>query len=129
MALAIKNLLGAIITAKTEDKKATCLRWHDKRVVNMLSTFHNNETVDKERRSKNADGGVEVVKKPKMVEEYNKYMGGVDRNDQMVPYYSYSHKLVTLLQLHVKKLISGQKMVEIIFSSPPCFSRQCMDII
>ena len=44
-----------------------------------------------------------------MVEEYNKYMGGVDRNDQMVPYYSYSHKLVTLLQLHVKILISGQK--------------------
>ena len=104
MALAIKNLLGAIITATTEDKKATCLRWHDKRVVKMLSTFHNNETVDKERWSKNADGGVEVVKKPKMVEEYNKYMGGVDRNNQMVPYYSYLHKLVTLLQLHVKNI-------------------------
>ena len=27
MALAIKNLLRAIITAKTEDNKATCLRW------------------------------------------------------------------------------------------------------
>ena len=52
MALAIKNLLHAIITAKTEDNKATCLRWHDKRVVNMLSTFHNNEMVDKKERSK-----------------------------------------------------------------------------
>ena len=56
----------------------------------MLSTFHNNETVDKERRSKNATGGLEVVKKPKMVEDYNKYMGGVDRNDQMVPYNSFT---------------------------------------
>ena len=73
----------------------------------MLSTFHNNETVDKERRSKNATGGLEIVKKPKMVEDYNKYMGGVDRNDQMVPYYSYSHKLAITCKLII--LIAGQR--------------------
>ena len=65
----------------------------------MLSTFHEDEMVEKERRAKNANGGREMVKKPKMVEDYNSYMGGVDRSDQMVPYYCYSHKSVITVQI------------------------------
>ena len=33
----------------------------------MLSTFYEDEMVEKERRAKKADGGREIVKKPKMV--------------------------------------------------------------
>ena len=64
----------------------------------MLSTFHEDEMVEKERRAKNAIGGRETVKKTKKVEDYNAYMGGVDRSDQMVAYYSYSHKSVITVQ-------------------------------
>ena len=57
----------------------------------MLSTFHNDEVIEKRRRTRRADEGTETVKKPKMVEDH---MGGVDRNDQLVKYYTYSHRLV-----------------------------------
>ena len=60
----------------------------------MLSSFHNDEVIEKRRRTRKADGGTEVVKKPKMVQEYNQYMGGVDQNDQLIKYYTYSHRLV-----------------------------------
>ena len=51
-------LLLEAATATTEDNKVTYLKWHDKRIVTMLSTFH-----DGERRKDKADGGREVVKK------------------------------------------------------------------
>ena len=37
------------------------------------------KTVEVERRSRHTVGGHEVVEKPEAVTEYNKYMGGVDR--------------------------------------------------
>ena len=33
-----------------------------------------------------------MIKKPVMIDEYNKYMGGVDLSDQMILYYGYSHR-------------------------------------
>ena len=104
------HILGEIKTTKTEDGKLTCLKWQDKRQVTMLSSFHNNEAIEKKRRTRKADGGTEMVKKPKMVEDYNKYMGGVDRNDQMIKYYTYSHRLViTILLIFDIVLHVGQR--------------------
>ena len=76
-----------------------CLKWKDKRDVNMLSTFHTDEVVQKSRRSRRASDGTEIVSKPKVVEDYNQYMGGVDRSDQMVLYYGYTHRLVNTSSL------------------------------
>ena len=39
-------------------------------------------------------GGVEGIKKPKVVHEYNQHMGGVDQSDQLLMYYGYSHRQV-----------------------------------
>ena len=73
----------------------TCLKWQDKREVKLLSTFHTGEnTVVKRRRSKNVEGGIEEIIKPLMIHDYNQNMGGVDRNDQMILYYGYSHRYV-----------------------------------
>ena len=33
--------------------------------------------------------GIEEVQKPVMVEQYNTYMGGVDKSDQLLSYYGY----------------------------------------
>ena len=55
------------------------LKWRDKRDVLMFSTFHDDTMVGKSRRSKTAVGGVETIQKPRVVEEYNQFMGGVDK--------------------------------------------------
>ena len=57
-------------------------KWHDKRDVLMLSTYHDSSMVEKSRRCKCA--GVETIQKPKVVEDYNQYMGGVDLSKSII---------------------------------------------
>ena len=57
------------------DECMVALKWVDKRQVPMLSTVHNDAMITKARRTRQAEGGREEVRKPVMVEEYNKYMG------------------------------------------------------
>ena len=68
------------------------LKWMDKRQVVMLSTIHDATVVEKRRRTRAIAGGVEVIRKPKVIEEYNMNMGGVDKGDQLVTYYGFSHR-------------------------------------
>lgn len=70
------------------------LQWMDKRAVSMLSTMHDGSMIPKQRRSRLAPGGIENVMKPKMIEEYNKNMGGVDKSDQLLSYCGFSHRTV-----------------------------------
>ena len=70
------------------------LKWQDKRAVVMLSTIHDDSWVTKRRRTRLAAGGIEEVQKPTMVEKYNMYMGGVDKGDQLMSYYGFSHHTV-----------------------------------
>ena len=44
----------------------------------MLSTYHDNSMVEKTRQSRAAEGGVENISKLTVIEDYNKFMGGVD---------------------------------------------------
>ena len=53
---------GETLTTTMHNNEITCMKWHDKRVVNMLSTYHGNEMIEKERNRK--VGGTEKVKKP-----------------------------------------------------------------
>ena len=56
------------------------------RQVSMLSTLHNDSMVTKTRQTRLAEGGREEVRKPVMVEQYNKYMGVVDKSDHLLSY-------------------------------------------
>lgn len=49
------------------------VRWRDKREVNMLTTFHNDEFINSGEKSI-----------PKCVNEYNKNMGSVDKTDMLL---------------------------------------------
>ena len=45
----------------------------------MMSTFHDDTFIEKRQRTRLTAGGVELIQKPAVVEEYNQHMGGVDK--------------------------------------------------
>ena len=53
----------------------------------MLSTFHDDTFIEKGRRTRHVEDGVEVIQKPKVVEEYNLHMGRVDKGQSNNNYY------------------------------------------
>ena len=59
-----------------------CLKWKDKREVCMLSTLHDNSVIEKRRRGRETTDGTEVIKKPRVIEDYNNFMGWVDLSNQ-----------------------------------------------
>ena len=58
------NSVGEVNSVMICDGKIRCLKWMDKRVVTMLSTYHDADTIEKELRTR-TESGVEAVKKPK----------------------------------------------------------------
>ena len=82
------KLKGEMTTSEVK-KGMLALKWQDKRAVVMLSTIHDDSRVTK-RRTRLVAGGIEEVQKPTMVEKYM-YMGGVDKGDQLMSYYGFSH--------------------------------------
>ena len=55
------------------------LKWMDKRQVVVLSTIYDDSMVEKRRRIRMVVGGVEIIRQPKGISEYNEYMGRVDK--------------------------------------------------
>ena len=74
--------VGAVCT-KTDIKMVT---WLDSKPVTMVSTIGSPYIKDPcIRRGKNADGVSDYIplERPQIISLYNKYMGGVDHNDQL----------------------------------------------
>ena len=68
-----------------------CVKWKDKRDIYLLTTINSCEMEDTGKKDRKTG---EPIVKPSCVLEYNKHMGGVDRNDQMGKYYSLSRKVM-----------------------------------
>ena len=95
---------GSVITFRKKEKML--LAWMDKRIVFMLSTKYSNNMVDIQTRlvvllmfvyvviTFYSRGKSRVVKKPEVVAEYNQFMLGVDKIDQMMSYYSFVRKSI-----------------------------------
>lgn len=89
-----KKLEKGEVIAETGENDMVFLKWKDKRDVALLTTVHDSSSVNVSRRSRSAPGGSEEVSKPHAIDQYNKYMGGVDKLDQLVSYYSFSRRSV-----------------------------------
>ena len=63
-------------------KNLTMSAWQDNKTVTVAAT-NCDPTVNEQVLRKQKDGTSIVVKCPQSVVLYNKYMGGVDRNDQL----------------------------------------------
>lgn len=73
----------------TYDDKILSLRIHDRKVVTLMSTVYSSNHVaigKKHWKTK------EEITKPELMHQYNKYMGGVDLNDQLLKYSAYSRR-------------------------------------
>lgn len=75
---------GEICVMHSQD--VMVMKWRDKRIVSLISTFHSHEMEQKTNKS-----GRQQVK-PALVYEYNKQMGGVDTRDQMLHTYQLERK-------------------------------------
>ena len=80
----VKLQRGDVISST--DDGILSLKWKDKLDVTMLSTYHDDSMVTKNRRSRAAQGGVEDILKPKVVKDYNKNMGGVDKSKWLLQF-------------------------------------------
>lgn len=60
-------------------------KWMDSKAVHLISNFHGSEVTSVTR--KNAQGHQITVSCPEVVKDYNSYMGGVDKHDQLRKYY------------------------------------------
>ena len=63
------------------------IKWMDKRVVSPLSTIDDNSMVGILRRTSACREGIEIIQKSAIIHNYNTYMGGVDKVDQLVMYW------------------------------------------
>jgi len=61
------------------------IKWHDKKIVTTISTFHSDETRTVYKRGQNKE-------KPVSVCDYNQHMGGVDKKDQLLQMYLVERK-------------------------------------
>jgi len=74
------------------------MKYQDRKVF-FISTIHQNDKTVATRKVKRG----EVVRKPKLIADYNKHMGGVDKNEQIINTYTSvrkSHKWVTKVFFH-----------------------------
>jgi len=87
-----KELQGKMKMQRVEAKLLQCehitaVRWFDKRDVFAMSSLHSDDMVSVVNRS-----STEPVSKPKLIAEYNTYMSGVDRCDQLLVSYALNGK-------------------------------------
>ena len=65
------------------------LRFLDRKVVTFLTTEHD---LDHIPTGKINFCTKEDITKPKVMHQYNQFMGGVDRNDQLAKYSAFNHR-------------------------------------
>ena len=75
-----------------DNGKVFVYAWKDKRVVKAISTMHTGDGFVEVERRKKKSAEMEKVKKPTVIYDYNKYMGGCDGLDQAIAYYPSTRK-------------------------------------
>ncbi|KAJ8909339.1 hypothetical protein NQ315_003284 [Exocentrus adspersus] len=64
---------------KTSNTGVTFFKWKDNKIVTLASNFYGTETVQLKRQLR--DGTTSHINTPQIVEDYNKFMGGVNYHD------------------------------------------------
>lgn len=78
---------GSSDSMVSSDEKIIITRWMDNRAVNLASNFLGIDDEDEVPRWSKTDGAYINVKRPAVVREYNRSMGGVDKTDFLISLY------------------------------------------
>ena len=73
-----KHSRGHIVSKVERKSNVVCVRWLDKKVVTLISTYAGIEPITKARRWNKSRKEYDEIDCPKVVQEYNKFMGGID---------------------------------------------------
>ena len=65
------------------DGKVLAVKWNDNRPVTVVTNFDSSEPLANAERWKRADKKQVLVKQPKLIQTYNKHMGGVNLMDRL----------------------------------------------
>jgi len=101
-----KKLKRGEFDSMRSDTNVLILKWKDKRDLYMISTKHNSEMVEERVRGK-------IVKKPKVVIDYNIGKTSIDLSDQMS---SYSNPLRRSLKWYRKVALDGLLNIAVVNS-------------
>lgn len=80
------------LSITTSSDGVTVLRWADRNIVHLVSTYVGREPTDTARRWDGKTKTYVNVERPHAVAVYNKHMGGVDMVDRMVAHYPHNLK-------------------------------------
>lgn len=87
-------------------------KWRDKRDVLPISTKHSPELMNVTKKRG------QTLLKPEIVVEYNKFIIGVDRHDQMLSYYTCDHKTMRWYEkvgIHILQMMLYSKLLSLLF--------------
>ena len=76
------------------DGEVVIMQWKDNKAVSVMSSFHagHEHTTTKRNTRVNGERKVKIIQQPNAVHQYNQYMGGVDRSDQLIGNYNVLRK-------------------------------------
>ena len=75
-----------------ENSNIVAVRWYDNKAVNLLSTYVGLHPVDQARRWDSRKKEYTPVDRPAIIQEYNKFMGGIDLMDSFLAKYRFRTK-------------------------------------
>jgi len=98
------------------DDKMVALKIYDRKVLTLMSTVYNASFVDTGKKHHQTK---EPIKKPRVMTQYNKHMGGVDANDQLLKYSHFSRwwkkvffRLMNVCMVNALALMKSYKNIQ-----------------
>ena len=82
-----KDGRGTSDAVKDRNNKICLVKWFDNKPITLMSSFVGINPEGSCRRWSKKDSKYIEIKCPKIVQEYNKHMGGVDMSDRLISYY------------------------------------------
>ena len=87
-----KTARGHCVAQVERNTNVVCVQWNDNKVVSLISSYVGREPMTEAKRWDKKEKKHVQIQRPKIVEEYNKFMGGIDLLNMCTNLYKYNIK-------------------------------------